>query len=331
MKTFVSVISIFVGVFIAIFNTQAASASREVFALGRNLDTALLDQAAKVPSKDLISFIEKAGVEVFLYPSRKPRNQNFLQGKEVSERMRNEPTLRNLFEDSGGGATVADAGVFIPKDDVDLGHYGTFIVLAESSTVHTLLHEFTHFLFYSTEHANKGIASLRSDKYTLADKAWRAQRNLNLQLSYGMQNYQSSDLYKRDNMVDVLLQDFHFETERVHWFVAEEVIVEAILASRIGQPSSPHFTLGRVKKGQEYAMRNINGTRIELSRRLHAWDEVKQSFLRTAGAHLHTSNAEREEILNALPRYSKAINAATDAINEKLDSLQALVTKDGFR
>lgn len=311
--------------------SELSEAARETFALGRNLDTALLDEAIRMPSKDLIGFMEKAGVEVFVYPSRAKRNPHFANAKPVPQRLRDEPMLRNLFEDSGGGSTVADAGVFIPKDDADLGHYGTFIVLAESSTVHTLLHEFTHFVFYSTEEANHGIDSVRREKYTLADKAWRAQRNLMLQMGYGLQNYVSSDLYKRENLVESVLNDFKYETERVHWFVAEEVIVEALLAARVGSRSSIHYTEGRVKKGQEYALRNINGTRVDLSRRLYAWDELRTSFMRTAGAYPNTSHAEREEIVGSIPVYNSLIDQAVSRIEEKLSELQALLTKDGFR
>lgn len=310
---------------------EHAEAARETFVLGRNLDTTILDEAIRLPSKDLISFMEKAGVEVYLYPSRAKRNPHFVDGKQVPQRLRDEPMLRNLFEDSGGGSTVADVGVFIPKEDVDLGHYGTFIVLAESSTVHTLLHEFTHFVFYSTEEANGGSSTVRMAKYTLSEKAYRAQRNLMLQMGYGLQDYVSSDKYKREHLVESVLNDFHFEAERVHWFVAEEVIVEALLAKRVGSESSKHFSAGRVKKGQEYAMRNINGTRVELSRRLHAWDELRLSFMRTAGAYPNTSTTERDEIVESIPVYNSMIDEAVAKIENKLAELQGLVTKDGFR
>ena len=318
-------------VLILLLLVEPALASRETYALGRNLDTTLLNEAVKLPSKDLISYIEKSGAQVYLYPSRAKRNPHFAEGKAVSARLRDEPMLKNLFEDSGGGSTVADAGVFIPKEDTDLGHYGTFIVLAESATVHTLLHEFAHFVFYSTEEANEGIDSVRLDKYSLAGKAWRAQRNLMLQMGYGLQNYVSSDRYKRDNLVEAVLFDFKYETERVHWFVAEEVIVEALLASRVGSRSSNHFSEGRVKKGQEYALRNIRNTRVELSRRLHAWDELRTSFMRTAGAQAHTSVAEREEIVDSIPVYNSMIDDSVAKIEFKLTELQALITKEGFR
>jgi hypothetical protein len=310
---------------------NSAEAARETFALGRNLDTTILDEAIQQPSKDLVGFMEKAGVEVYLYPSRAKRNPHFSGARFVPQRLRDEPTLRNLFEDSGGGSTVADVGIFIPKEDTDLGQYGTFIVIAESATVHTLLHEFTHFVFYTTEQSNRGIESIRSDKYNLADRAWRAQRNLMLQLGYGLQNYVSSDVYKRENLVESVLNDFHNETERIHWFVAEEVIVEALLASRVGSKSSIHYTEGRVKKGQEYALRNINGARMELSRRLHTWDELRHSFMRTAGAHEYTSNAEREEIVESIPVYNSMIDQAVLKIENKLSELQALIKKEGFR
>ncbi|MBN8542615.1 MAG: hypothetical protein J0L82_19650 [Deltaproteobacteria bacterium] len=303
-----------------------AIAGRETLALGRNLDTSLLDEAIRIPSEELIEFIEKSGVEVYLYPSRVKRNPAFANGKMVSARMRDEKILRDIFEDSGGGSTIGDAGVFFPKIDPAMGHYGTFIVIAESANVHTLLHEFTHFIFYLTEKENPGTLSVHADMYGIAQKAIRAHRVLELQMGYGLKNYISTDVYKRENLVEVLLEDMKLESQRVHWFVAEEVIVEALLAARIGSKSSIHFSEARSKEGQKYALRNIKGAQIGLGHRLNNWDELKQSFFRTAGAHPHTSNAEREEILDSIPRYQEMINEVVSEIESKLSALQKVVS-----
>jgi hypothetical protein len=313
-----SVSLMFALMFVVGLKDQAEASSRETFVLGRNLDTTLLDEALKVSPGDLIPYIESLGVKVYLYPSRAKRNPDLAKGQKVSDELRAEPMLRHFFEDSGGGSTIADLGMFIPREDSDLGKYGTFIVLAESANAYTLLHEFTHFLFYSTE-----LPGTRVEKYLLQEKAYRASRNLALQFEYGLRYFESSDVYKRENLLDLLIADLDIEGQRVHWFVAEEVIIESLLLARI-RPATPYYQEKRVAAGRAYALGNIKGARVEVSRRMHLWDEVKQSFMRTAGAHPHTSHAEREEIVMSIPVYQAEVEKKAGLIESSLKLLETL-------
>lgn len=300
-------------------HVSGASPRRESFALGRNLESTLLDEALKVQPSELIPFIESHGLKVYLYPSRAKRNPKFAKGQMVPAELRNERMLRHFFEDSGGGSTISDLGMFIPKEDADLGKYGTFIVLAESANSYTLLHEFTHFLFYMTE-----LPRSRVDKYQLQEKAFRASRNLALQFDYGMRNYESSDSYKRENIFESLMADLDVESQRVHWFVAEEVIIESMLHARI-KPETNYYNRKRVQAGRDYAIGNIRGARVELSRRMHMWDEIKVGFMRTAGAYPSTSHAEREEIVSTVPKYQAEVESKVSAIEEALKLLEHLI------
>ncbi len=297
---------------------EAQASSRETFVLGRNLDSSLLDEALRVSPTELIPYIESQGLKVYLYPSRAKRNPDFVKGTMISTELRNEAMLRHFFEDSGGGSTIADLGMFILKEDADLGKYGTFIVLAESANSYTLLHEFTHFLFYSTE-----LPRTRVEKYMLQEKAYRASRSLALQFEYGLRYFESSDVYKRENLLDTLMADLDIEAQRVHWFVAEEVIIESLLLARI-KPGTAYYQEKRVAAGRTYALGNIRGARVEVSRRMHLWDELKQSFMRTAGAYPHTSHAEREEIVTSIPVYQAEVEKKAGLIENTLKLLETL-------
>lgn len=303
-----------------IVGAETSNAERLHLPLGRNLETDLLDQALKVQPEKLIAFIESQGVRVYLYPSRRPRNPQFKDTALVTAPLREEPGLMHVFEDSGGGSTIADAGVFIPQDDDDLGRYGPFIAIAESATVHTLLHEFTHFIFYRTE-----LAADRTAKYSLAQRTYNSNRYLGLQLAYGLQNSVSSDVRTRDNLVEMLVKNIEVEAERVYWFVAEEVLVESILAEKINAPTSPHFNQDRVNKGRAYAAKNIYGARVELAQRLSTWEEIKHSFFRAAGNVARTSRAERDEIVSRVPEYETEVMTSVQKISSALNQLEPLV------
>jgi len=303
---------------VAIGFGELAHAERLHLPLGRNLETDLLDQALKTPPEKLIAFIEAQGVRVHLYPSRRARNPQFKNGTLVAAPLREERGLMHVFEDSsGGGSTISDAGVFIPAEDDDLGRYGPFIAITESATSHTLLHEFTHYLFYRTE-----LAVDRSVKYTLANRTYRSNKYLGLQLAYGLQNSVPSDIRTRDNLVEMLISNIDVEAERVHWFVAEEVLVESILAGKIAAQSPHHFSQERIEKGRAYAKKNIMGARIELAQRLSTWEEVKHSFLRAAGDVRKTSTAERDEIVSRVPEYQSLVSRSAIAIENALNELE---------
>lgn len=299
---------------------ETSQAERLHLPLGRNLETDLLDQAIKTSPEKLIAFIESQGVRVYLYPSRRPRNPEFKNGTMVTAPLRDERGLMHVFEDSsGGGSTIADAGVFIPSEDDDLGRYGPFIAIAESATSHTLLHEFTHFLFYRTE-----LAADRSAKYSLSKRTHQSNKYLGLQLAYGLQNSVPSDVRTRDNLVEMLIANINVEAERIYWFVAEEVLVESVLARKITANSSPHFSEERLKKGRGYAMKNIYGARVELAQRMSTWEEIKHSFFRAAGDHRRTSTAERDEILSRVPNYEQMVLESATPIKKALNLLEPL-------
>jgi hypothetical protein len=288
--------------------------------LGRNVKLEALDRAIQVPPEKLIAFIESQGLKVYLYPSRRPRNPQFQTGKMVSATLGAEGSLKDLFEDSGTGATITDAGIFFPREDVDLGKYGTAIVIAESATAHTLLHEFTHYLFYKTEFPRD-----LEVKYGLVDRAVIAQRTLTLQYSYSFLDLPASNRYKRDSLVDNLTTALKIEGERVQWFVSEEVIIEAILANKIVSTSN-YYDQARLEKGLRYAKSNIKKSRIDLAQGALMFHEMTQGFMTIAGAYPGTSIAEREEIVTTIPAYRDAVERTIDEVNKSLDALEAMIT-----
>ncbi len=310
----------FVFLFSLIGFVGAGEAAQLVLPLGRNLNTELLEKALNIHPEKLIAFIESQGVKVYLYPSRRPRNPDFKNGRSISGKFAAESFLTQLFENSGGGATIADAGVFLPADDASLGHYGTSIVLAESATAHTLLHEFTHFLFWSTE-----MPPDRELKYGLERRAARAMRELTLNFSYSFNDLPASNRYKRDVLMEKLIAAIGIEGERVQWFVSEEVLVEALLTTKITR-TSPYRDAARIEKGTGYAKSNVKISRIELARSAHIFSEIYQGFMRVAGAYPGTSAAEREEIVMTLPEYRATAERAIAAVTVKLDELDLFIS-----
>ncbi len=309
----------FVFLFLVSFAIDSAEATQLRFPLGRNVNILFLEQALTVPPAKLIEYIESKGVKVYLYPSRLPRNPIFKSGTTIPKKFASESFLTHLFENSGGGASIVDAGVFVPVDDVSLGRYGTSIVIAESATSHTLLHEFTHFLFWNTE-----MPPDRDLKFGLEGRAVRAMRELTLNFSYSFNDLPASNRNKRDVLMERLITSIGIEGERVQWFVSEEVLVEMILAAKIAR-TSPYHDAARIEKGTSYAKSNVKSSRIELARSANMFLEIYHGFMRVAGAYPGTSSAEREEIVMTLPEYRATAERAIAAVAIKLDELELFI------
>lgn len=300
---------------------QAATGNFSVFSslpFGRRIEFAPLDRALQTAPEKLIAFIESQGVKVYLYPSKQPANPQFRGAAKIPTAIRNERMLKSVFEDSGEGTTIPDSGFFSPERDEQLGRYGTFIAISESATSYTLLHEFTHFLFYQADDP-----AGHEQRYSIASRAFRSQRNLERQLEYTEEGVVDLDRYKRDGLVEALLADIAIERERALWVIAEEVLVEALLVRRMAVTSSKHSQAARQAKGAAYAADNIDKSRLELARRLHTWSEMKQIFMYDAGTIGRTSTAEREEIIESVPVYEATIFAAVAAVTQVVDELEA--------
>lgn len=280
---------------------DAANGAQQQLPLGRNFDSTLLDQALQLPAEKLIEFIESQGVKVYLYPSTKPRNPEFASGEMIPAKFGSERYLKGLFEDKGSGSTVYDAGVFSQPKDPEVGKYGNTIVITECSSAHTLLHEFTHYLFYTTEkNPNAG------QKWDLEERAVRTLNEFGRQYTYSFIDLGMSDKYKRDVLIERLIASIQIERDRVYWFASEEIMIEKVLAEKI-HSDSPYFETERFERGKRYAAANVRNSRLELAKHASAYADIAHGFMRVAGAYPATSVAESEEIITSLPKYRDAV------------------------